>query len=469
VFLLFSGYSLLLAFGVARTARVVFAITAGLCIYIGMIYLQIVLHIPTYPLISLAIISLLMALFLIRGHLYKRIKKEELAYLLVCAVVILVISVICDKISLIKFHYDSLRYLIVSSLLASDRFDALTVNLLTKRLSSIAILNSPAHLSGSYYFPALLPVAAINLLAVMFYVVFAGVSRVTHAAGGYLVAAASVILLLSINRFVWNGFYLNDHLLEALCLVTVVGGGWLGALKALPTSSTSVVQAVATIGVVMSRPEGFIMAGLALFPTLLSEDVPSKRRVQLACVWAVSIIIQHAAVLVWWPVRPHGFLEAVALGVAIVVLSPALLFGWITRHALRILVAAEMGLWLMLAVLAASDRRIFYVSFQAAMENFVHGQGAWGWSIMVLAGLIAAAALFTNAPERIFIRFPLTSFVPVAFILALLRGGPYRVGTTDSLNRMIFHVVPLAILFLASAATSPGFSQRLRKKSSGHG
>jgi len=95
----------------------------------------------------------------------------------------------------------------------------------------------------------------------------------------------------------------------------------------------------------------------------------------------------------------------------------------------------------------------------------VLGLGGWGVSMVVLAGLVAAAALLTNAPARIFIRFPLTSFVPVAFILAYLREDSYRVGITDSLNRMIFHILPVAVLFVASVATSPYLGWRFRKNS----
>ena len=318
-----------------------------------------------------------------------------------------------------------------------------------------------------------MPAVGINLLAVMFYLVFAGVWRVTQTWGAYLVAGASVVLLLSINRVVWNGFYLNDHLLEALCLLTVVGAGWLGAVRALPTNVSSVVQAVAIVGIVMSRPEGFIMAGLALLPTLLSEDVTGKGRVQLACVWGVSVLVQQAAVLLGFfglgRSLPHVAVEAFALGAAIVVFSPALLLDWITRRAYGILLSAELGLWLMLAVLAASDWQVLHESVQATIENLAYGHGAWGMSIMVIGGLVAAVIVFTDAPGRIFLRFPLTSLVPVAFILAYLRDNPYRVGITDSLNRMIFHILPVAVLFLASAATSPYLGLRLWKKSPARG
>ena len=51
------------------------------------------------------------------------------------------------------------------------------------------------------------------------------------------------------------------------------------------------------------------------------------------------------------------------------------------------------------------------------------------------------------------LRFPLTTFVPFVFLMAYFREGSYRVGLADSLNRMIMHVVPLAILLLLILVT----------------
>ena len=469
IILLLGGYIFLAACGVVKNAKIIFAVTAGACIYVAIVYLQIIMFVPTYSLLTLSIFISTSLLLFFLGGFYRSISKIDVVCLVTCATFILVIIFLCHNFSLVKYHFDSLRYLIVSSLISSNNFDDLTTNLLSKRLSSVAILNSPAHLNRDFYFPGLLPVVGINLLLVMFYLVFTGVSRITQAGGAYLVAGASIILLLSINRVVWNGFYVNDHLIEALCLLTVVGAGWLGALRALPTQTTSVLQMVATIGVVMARPEGFIMAGLALLPTLLSGDVPKSRRVELACVWGLSIVVQQTAVLLGYlglgRRLPHAALQTFGLGMAISIFSPALCLNWIVRHAYGILVAAELGLWLMLAILATSDWQMLQASAEATVKNVVLGQGGWGVSMVVLAGLVAAAALLTNAPARIFIRFPLTSFVPVAFILAYLREDSYRVGITDSLNRMIFHILPVAVLFVASVATSPYLGWRFRKNS----
>ena len=73
---------------------------------------------------------------------------------------------------------------------------------------------------------------------------------------------------------------------------------------------------------------------------------------------------------------------------------------------------------------------------------------------MILAALVIGVILLTDAPYRLLLRFPLTASIPMFLLFAFLRGSPYRVGETDSLNRMLIHIVPLAILFVVSAAAS---------------
>jgi membrane protein implicated in regulation of membrane protease activity len=44
-----------------------------------------------------------------------------------------------------------------------------------------------------------------------------------------------------------------------------------------------------------------------------------------------------------------------------------------------------------------------------------------------------------------------TTFLPLVFLLAFLRDGAYRVGATDSLNRMWIQIIPLAVLYVMAA------------------
>ncbi len=60
-------------------------------------------------------------------------------------------------------------------------------------------------------------------------------------------------------------------------------------------------------------------------------------------------------------------------------------------------------------------------------------------------------AAFVRVPGETTLRFPLTSFIPFAFLLAYLRGIAFRVGDGDSLNRMWIQLIPIAVLYLIVA------------------
>ena len=72
----------------------------------------------------------------------------------------------------------------------------------------------------------------------------------------------------------------------------------------------------------------------------------------------------------------------------------------------------------------------------------------------VLAGLVLAVLVLFRVPGQHYLRFPLTTFIPVAFLLAYLREGAYRVGYGDSLARMTMHVVPLAVLYVIAVTVA---------------
>jgi hypothetical protein len=88
------------------------------------------------------------------------------------------------------------------------------------------------------------------------------------------------------------------------------------------------------------------------------------------------------------------------------------------------------------------------------VHNLVLGEGNWGYSLVILALFVLVCAVAVRGGEIIFLRFPVTCFVPIAFLLVYFRGFPYRIGVGDSLNRISTHIVPLAVLFVIAAASS---------------
>jgi hypothetical protein len=90
----------------------------------------------------------------------------------------------------------------------------------------------------------------------------------------------------------------------------------------------------------------------------------------------------------------------------------------------------------------------------AMFENAVRS-GQWGATLIGLPALvvIAAFALRVRFPTLWYV--PVFGFVPLIYVMAYFR-KPYRVGWGDSANRMMTHILLLAVMFVALAATQRG-------------
>jgi hypothetical protein len=218
------------------------------------------------------------------------------------------------------------------------------------------------------------------------------------------------------------------------------------------------LQAVGVAGLVLSRPEGALIGALAVLPTLLWGRFPLYSRWAILTVFGVAVMVQQGFIIsaiaslgrpvparMWW-LLDVGLVALLAL--------PVLAWSFVTRHHKYVLAAVEGALWLAVVGYSLTRPDQLQRSLDATVQNIVFDAGGWGVSLIVIGALVMGTILFTNAPYRIFLRFPLTASIPMFLLLAFLRGSPYRVGTTDSLNRMLIHIVPLAILFVATAAAS---------------
>jgi hypothetical protein len=147
---------------------------------------------------------------------------------------------------------------------------------------------------------------------------------------------------------------------------------------------------------------------------------------------------------------PFSVIGLLLLGFAVLAGIPLLRWKGLVKRGTLVLWIAEGGLWLALLVLVVRQPDVLIDSLAATLDNAVFGAGAWGISLVTFAGLMAIV-MFIKVPGSSLLRFPLTTFIPFAFLLAYLREAAYRVGEGDSLNRMWIQVIPIAVLYLIAA------------------
>jgi hypothetical protein len=433
-----------------------FGLLAGICVQVAVGTVQVVTGLPTWPALTLALTAGLPALWWLvrwrRGQVSGLpVPSTVLSLVLLAGAVALLRAT-----NMVKWHIDSYTYLMTSSMLANGSYhDGITPVQATKRLLGVSLLHAPAQLAGEFYLRSITPLLAVATVAALVALFRWGTrDRLppAHVAG---FAVLAVLLLVSSNRFVFSAFYLNGHLLVGALILVLAGCGWLLLTGRYAAAPLMALQLVAIPALVVTRPEGTILAGLALLPTLLSRAVPLRHRAAALAVLGVTTAGWQASLL--WIYRQHE--EPVPLSVTGMLAAGVLLAaaaGLLPRlpQSIRLLWITEAGLWLALGAFALRDPPILVDSVRATVENVVldGGAGRWGATLVVLAGLVVIAIGFAWRGRETSLRFAVTTFLPVALLLAYLRDeGAYRVGQYDSLNRMFMQVVPVAVLFVVAA------------------
>lgn len=366
--------------------------------------------------------------------------------------VLLAVAAITAWLPLVNLTADSFRFVPSSHLLSVDgNFSGVSLFLLTTRGLVLPTVHGLA-VTEFGYLRALGPLLGLATLGLLGLLVRDGTRRLS---GGFPTALAfgAVALLATSSRFVFSTFYLNAHVLFAcwlLLLVAMVRWLLLDPSAATGRRDAWLVGLLAA-GLALLRAEGALVAALALAPLVVDRTIPvAHRRIALVVpgvaipVWQLGVVLRQAASITQ-DVSVPGL---AALGVGMVVVAALLP---VVERIPRPLWLLHGLVWLGTVGLAVGDLGLARDSIEATVTN-VTGEGLWGGSLLLLAAFVVAGVALRQVDAERALVFPLVTFVPLGLLLSLLRGHSYRVGPGDSLNRMLLHLVPAAILLLALSA-----------------
>jgi hypothetical protein len=454
VALVATGESYVRTAGVKRhsiAAALAFPTGVACVVLLGLVLLA--LRIPAKPLTALLVATLSAALASIRW--LKRSPSEWLMLGLVCAIG-LVGTVALRIAHLINLSPDSFDTAWSGSLLGmygnTSFHQAAT---LERRSLALPYLHGLAgNLSDGYFLPSISPLLAISCLALILigsWTLMRTQGSLTRASAAWFVGLLAV-LTLTTNRFVYHAFYLHSHMWFATALATIVVSGVL-VLRGSMSERALRFVAVPTIAVaVVLRPEGAIVISLVILPLLVGrwDYLDVRTRSVLLAALGMSTLLWNGAIL--WPAFGSDVTVAVvgstALGLALTALAFA--SDWLKRLNRRFVLGGCLtALFVMVGAAAIFKPDTVRASVDATIQNQLMGSGLWGRSLILLCSLLILGFLLIRSKVLSVTVFGVIAFAPVSLLLAVLRDGAYRVGSGDSLNRMLFHFVPLMVLALA--------------------
>jgi hypothetical protein len=431
---------------------------AGIALQVIIGTIQAITCLPTSPVLTITFTFLIPVAgwiwFYIRGHdLY--IKPLPALF----AVLIFLLSALALR-NIVSVTPDSFAYIVIGSLLESGNLSEASPLILLRRLIAVPLIHAPANLIGNFYLRSVTPLLALSTLICLAWLSYEGLRiTVNDQRIIRLFSLLAVLLLVTNNRFVFNAFYINGHIMTALFLLLLVGSSWLMIRNAeVPMHSLVMLQILSIPVLTVVRPETSLLAGIALMPILISERIHWKKRAILLAVLGISVIAWQGFLWVKYSGSgesvPFSVMAMFGFGGIAILAIPAL--AW--RRVEKLLGCStgilEAGLWLAVVVMGYIYPGPLYRSIQATIENIFLDAGGWGISLVLLFAITTVILLITDLPDRLVLRFPLTTFIPFSFLLIYLREGVFRVGHGDSFNRMLLHILPLAVLLIILSISS---------------
>lgn len=370
------------------------------------------------------------------------------------AVVVGVLAVLAGvlyRLGLVTVTVDSFLYMSVGSMLETAGLITVPPHHVQRGLI-LPIIHSTGE---AFYLRSLTPLIAASTIGTVVWAGSAALGIRARDTVGRLLVVGIAALLLTNNRFIFNSFYVNTHMLFAVWLLVVVAVPWLIAVKRVDERMLFIV-AIVLPALSILRPEAALYAPIILVGVLSSQAIGVRWKSVLLIVVGLTAAIWQSTLIRSFASRgdvPMEVIMLTAMGGFLAITG--VVWKWLEPWVAKLLAPIALGLVLLsLALLAFQQPQIFQDSLAATVENVVLGEGLYGISILVLVGLLLVGT-WRRVPSMRILTFPLLTAPPFLFLMAHLRSDAYRVGPGDSFNRMLLHWLPLAA-FLLLALTVDG-------------
>jgi len=472
IFAIFAGgYLLMRVAGIRGWGMPGLGFIIGIALMVVFGVIQLVTGMPTYSILTLSLTFLIPFILWVRHYERGRdVSIHVMPAVLVMAAVFAAV-IFFRGANLLKESPDSFRYVQVGSLLEGLIIHSAQAIRFLHQQFAVPMMHAPANIANEFYFRSITPILALATILVFSWFCQNGLRTVIRNWWmASTITLAATLLLLTNRSFIFHAFYIHSHMIYAAFMLIIGGCSWLYARDTkLPKQGLIIAICLAASAMIVTRAEASLHAWFVLLPVLASSKFPVKHKVLVLLVLALSIASWNG--FIWSKYAsaeetvPSSATNMFWLSVAAVMLMPVMFLDLFNRISKYILLLAESALWLALLISAVKDPQTFFMNYNATVANLIGGKGLWGYSFIILGILFVGTLFLSNAPDRVFLRFPVTTFIPLGLLLGILRGFPYHAGFGDSLNRMFLHIVPLAVLFIACSSTTDrwGFPDRVRR------
>jgi len=400
-------------------------------------------------LISFSFALVLILNFFIRKQLWKLNKKETLWVL----ASLLVFTLILFATSTWNFSagtLDSMTKILAGKSLAYDGITPLNQAIFGSIGSFAPIMQSISVLIKVDYMYLVSPAFAFSLFLTFLLLSRQILQPVTKS---WLPISLLTLGMFTTTYFIrFQIFYIHDSLIAGTYLLTSLAGFWLSIKEKKPF--WLVFSTLSLLGFSLARVENPVFAIFFLAIVLSTQKIPKKHQLRA--------FIPFLSVNILWYIRILMTLDAdgrfLKTSNTLITIGALCSFGlyiylsskinWIEKK-ITSKIYPLMMLSLMLAVLFFIIRQPLhtFTNISNITRNFyVHG--LWGASSILVTFLLVFLPLpnLNNIEDRVF-SASIIVFITLTVLVGGLR-GTYRLGWSDSANRMMVHIMPTVFLYL---------------------
>ena len=379
-----------------------------------------------------------------------QISLKQAGILLASGLILTGVAMITSRNSYIYATNDSFNYIFHGKVLAKSGLVPWAVDRFTKlgAFSSLIQMNSQLlpvdYLSG---YKTILAVILITTLSIVFYQFLRQYFFPILA----LIISGSLVMSMGSMIFLNHSFYIHNNLPAATLLFLSTYSFW--NLIKTESQEWMILGLVSVTGFSFTRIEGPLYACLLL--ALVISYLPHSYRRKLELVLPYSVIALSWHIFLLLNAIDNQQLSQTNLLLIIAALLGTSFLALVSKRLPAIL---ENLPGLLLSIMAASIILLVLIEPDHMIASITHvwqnltNVYFWGWTWFLMLALLAIFINKTDLlPEDLLLLSYIAGYILVIILLAIFR-IPYRLGETDSANRLMLQILPVIIFLIASNA-----------------
>lgn len=376
------------------------------------------------------------------------IKLSNWALLVLTLVMISLLSWKFSETSYVYATQDSFNYINLGRVMAKAGLQPWAIGKFTKLGLFTPVIQMVGVLQGGEYTSGYQTIMSGILIAILFVSNFQTIKKNTRILTATLLAGLLIPVFVSMI-YVKHSFYIHNNLPAGVYLFLAVYAYWCFLQRNEP--EWLILGTISITAFSFTRIEGVLFVVIILILTATLKEHTYHRRLWIILPYSVIALSWHIYLLL--SVTTNEQLSKQNLLIITTVLCGLIIstiiskwFPKITRKAPQLtIILLLMGL--SIGTLLKTDHIL--VSIKHYWQNLMD-VNSWGWTwILILALFPPIIFQKKHPPENLLLLYWIASYILVIFLLVFAR-IPYRLGETDSANRLMVQILPIIVFTIAS-------------------